>query len=236
MTYIETKKINDVLLHTDANTLVAFDLDDTLMQATQYVGSITWEKHMTAHFQKEGFDKQEAKKKVCKIWRKLQAITSVKTVEPDTLKVLALLQEKNIQIMGLTARRPEVLDSTIKQLNSINLSLNANPLHPEEILFDNSACYVENVLYLGQGKNKGETFVNFLKKINHVPQKVLFVDDARHHCEHVSQALFQENIPCTCIHYTAAQQQYASFSPARVHDEFETFVGKDQYKKILEEI
>jgi cell wall assembly regulator SMI1 len=77
-------------------------------------------------------------------------------------------------------------------------------------------------------KNK---FFNFLEK----KVKVLYIDDARHHCDEVAKAFKKISVPCTCINYTAAEEKFDSFLPAQVHEEAEAFVGKDRYREILEE-
>ena len=86
--HIKTKKIKDVLLHADSDTLVVFDIDKTLLQAAHYVGSLLCEKHLKIDFQKKGFSEKEAVDKADAIWTNLQDVIPVKSVEPGTVDVI----------------------------------------------------------------------------------------------------------------------------------------------------
>lgn len=220
---IETNKIVDILLHINNDTIVIFDIDDTLLQATKYVGSQTFEKHMQISFRKNGLSKEEAINKADIIWTKLQDITHIKTVETETIKVLTELSNKNIKTMGLTARPAKIIDLTTKQLNTINISLNSNPICANEIWLSNSSCYINGILYVGSFGHKGKALIQFLDKIKYNTKEILFIDDSFHHCKDIKEVLNKKNIMCTCIHYTAAKEKFASISPEQIHKEMVTY-------------
>lgn len=216
---IETNKIVDILLHVNNDTIVIFDIDDTLLQATKYIGSQTFEKHMQISFRKNGLSKKEAINKADIIWTKLQNITHINTVETETINVLRELSNKNIKTMGLTARPAKIIELTTKQLNTIKISLNLNPIYDNEIWLSNSSCYIDGVLYAGSFKHKGKALIRFLDKIKYNTKEILFIDDSFHHCKDVKEELNKKNIVCTCIHYTAAKEKFASISPEQIHKE-----------------
>jgi phosphoserine phosphatase len=232
---IETKQIKDILPHAGNETLVIFDIDKTLIQSAQYTGSLACEKHIKTNFLQNGCNETEAINLANVIWTKLQKIIPVKTVETDTLDTLESLSTKNIKIMGLTARSIDTIDITIKQLASMNLSLQSNPIHNQNLSIDNTTTYTENILYVGPWGNKGETLVIFLKTINYKPKRILFIDDSINHCKEVAQSLQKNGFSHICLHYTAAEESYPTFTPAQVHENISKFIGKEKYNKIFKD-
>ena len=163
-------------------------------------------------------------------------MTPSKAVESDTVDVLTKLAKQNINTMGLTARIPKAIGFTVKQINEIGLIFNPPSPNTTEILFNESTAYANGILYVGLFGDKGKALSHFFQEIKHTPKKVVFIDDKLHYCEDVKNALEETSIPIKCVHYqTKAEKEFESFSPAHVHKEAATFIGEDQYTKILKE-
>lgn len=233
---IPIKQIKNVLPYVNQETLVVFDIDKTLLQAKQYVGSFFCESHIIMKLKESGLEEKEAIDNAHSIHIKLLDFTPVEAVEKDTSNLIYELAEKKIKVMGLTARSAEAANCTAKQLNSINAPLALNSIHADEVPLDDFARYIDGVLYVSHWGDKGEILVNFFEKIGYTPSHILFVDDSYSRCDEVKKSLEQKNIKCTCVHYTAADESFDSFIPASVYKEIESFIGKDKYIKIFEEI
>ncbi|KKK63621.1 hypothetical protein LCGC14_2992420, partial [marine sediment metagenome] len=68
--------------------LVIFDLDNTIMEPIQELGSDQWFFHQMKKHENSGLDKNVALDETLKDWYEIQAITKVKLVEKDIKNIL----------------------------------------------------------------------------------------------------------------------------------------------------
>jgi len=223
---LESKNIADVLTHVDDQTLVIFDVDNTLIEPTQQIGGTAWFGHMLEKFQARGMSEQEAIKQAYVVWIQLQQVIKIKTVETQTASVVKQLHEKNIKTMGLTARGFALAYRTSEQLHSLGIALDANTIHQDDVILDESAGFVKGTLFLDPAGNKGERLFQFFSKINYEPQKILFIDDMPMFLQSVCDAVVAKNIPFLGLRYGVADDRSLTFEPARADEELKAaFLG-----------
>jgi len=203
---IESSKFSCLSEYVDGKTLVIFDIDNTLIKSTGYIGSAKCEDYMLNTFQRIGLSKQEAIKKEEAIWVELLDAMQFGLCERDIADVFTRLLEKNITIMGLTARPLASSSLTTKQMRSMGISFEQRLVYDRELLVSNDIGFIDGVLYVGSGVNKGEVLLKFLDQIGVTPEKVLFIDDSRKNLEHVCEALKMRQIPGIYIHYNFPEE------------------------------
>ncbi|NGX56649.1 MAG: hypothetical protein K1060chlam5_00892 [Candidatus Anoxychlamydiales bacterium] len=172
---IEIKNIKDIKPYITKDTLVIFDLDNTIMEPIQEYGSDQWFAYQLNKYLKEKLSFEDALQKTLYEWFEIQAITKVKLVENDVKDLISNLQEINHPIMGLTARDYDFALAAIKQLKSLNLNLSKTAPFKKNIFDD--TLFREGILF-ANGKNKGIVLSNFFKKI-------IYIDDKKHHVEEI---------------------------------------------------
>src|SRR5262245_43642592 len=112
----ETNSIKEIFYATGYGDLIVFDLVNTILETTQTLGSNQWVDYMI----KKGGDLTT----VLAEWVKIQHITEVQTVEPQTMMIVNALQVQGHRVIALTSRPLEVADATVRQLLSLGIQFN----------------------------------------------------------------------------------------------------------------
>jgi phosphoglycolate phosphatase-like HAD superfamily hydrolase len=228
-TVVEGNKMADALASADKDTLVVFDIDSTILEAAQTLGSDAWYYTVRDRWIAEGMDKAEANKKILDQWREVQRETKVLAVEPGTPDLIKKLQDKGIKTIALTARGFEIADVTAKQLLSIGVDFGRRSLGMKDFGVKSKggdARYRKGIVFCGGLKiDKGLILNAVLAKARLSPKKVIFVDDKKYNVDAVDGALKSKGIDCNCVRYGAADQSYKTYNQAVADVEME-FFGK----------
>ncbi len=221
---IQTNEISDVLGFAKPTTLIIFDLDNTVMEPVQTLGSDQWFSHQIKYYDSIGLSKRDAFDKALKEWTAIQNITKVKPVQPHTASVIEQLQNEGYTILGLTARGLGLSHRTVEQLNTISIDFSRNAPTTEEIFFHNGqgVIFRSGILFCS-GTHKGKALFKLLSLINYHPSQVLFIDD-KLHCLHEMEASCSEhNIPTTCLRYGYTDSTVQNFNRAIADVQFKAF-------------
>ena len=96
------------------DTLVIFDLDDTVCHIPGSFVSDAWFTNMINHAKNLGHDDEGAMQTVIPHFeQRMNQVTVVDPVEADTVGVIHSLQEKGIPVVAMTARSTMVAQSTL---------------------------------------------------------------------------------------------------------------------------
>lgn len=204
---LETDKIATLLDIVDQDTLVILDLNDTLMGSVEYEGSDSWAKEVIQkEMQMTGLSKQAVYDYFVPKWHKILLSSPVKAIEPITSEVIAALQDKEVPMIGLTARYIEMAYPTHNALHSIGIDLAKSTIYATDIEIEGgyASKFIDGVVFVGLKNDKGQTLLRFLDQINYQPKRVVFVDDKLPNVQSVEQAMQTRQIPFTGMHYTAA--------------------------------
>lgn len=205
---IETHTIEDVIHLIDKDAWLIVDLDNTTFEGKQALGHTEWFYDKAYRMMREqDLTLEEATRECYPEWIEIQRVCPVKPVEEAFITALNELQKQGHLVMGLTHRQPSLVDSTLRQLNSIGLNFHESA--PSKNIFSvpssTPTMYRQGVLFTGEYNKKGEIFVRFLSIIDQKPKKVVFIDDKRSHVEDVNQALQKIGVEYLGIHYKAIE-------------------------------
>jgi len=198
-------------------TLLAFDLDNTIIESEQMLGSDQWYTYMKKHFLEQGYAEAEAQKKAIALWSKVQLKTRVRPVESLTPELFGRISKiPGLTLIGLTARPTDLVDTTLAQLEGVGVRFPRNL--PEMDLtarpgngMREGARYRGGILFVGEN-NKGATFIEFLKATKITPQRVFFVDDKSQHVSDMEFALSDVGIRYFGFRYGAADPKVGQFN------------------------
>lgn len=197
--------IVDVHKHSvDQQTLVLFDLDQTVFEVTGHVHE-HWFSHMLNHARMLGHDDESALKTVVPLYcNEMSQAPAVIPVEPETVDVIRQLQTRGFSVIGLTARGTELISSTQKQLNNIGVNFDLTKIAPHNLIIPmtrGNAIFEHGILFCGPN-NKGDALKALLDAVAYKPTKIVFIDDKEHHLKSVMNMAQQRGIDFVGIRYS----------------------------------
>ena len=204
---IEVGNFRDVLPHIDDKTLLILDLDNTIMEPDDYLGSDQWFTALMGHFiQKEEMSQGEALSIVLPKYNEAHRTATVHAVEESeegakgTVAIIKYLQTRNIPIIGLTARGGDCMGYALRQLESIGVNLSLTSLHRDRMFKDKfdadaPAVYMSGILFCDGPQNKHKILARYLSNVRSanpdfkMPSKIVFVDDKLKNVTDVERAV-----------------------------------------------
>lgn len=219
---IECQTIKDVLNYANTqDTLVIFDLDNTLVHPGIELGSDQWFSYMIKQKQAEGLDAEQALQNVLKVYYHIHNFIDLCPVEDKvTLDTLELLHKKGINTMALTSRSLPLIQRTQEQLDHAGIHFNcpANFNHPIEITLKKSALAKNGIIFCNNN-SKGQTLMAVLKALNMHPTAIVFVDDKQQYLVDVEHECIHSNIEFTGLRYGVLDNFVAQFDPKRAQEQ-----------------
>lgn len=236
---IETDSIMSVLDYAQENTLVIADLDNTLIESQNQLGSSQWGDHLGNLFTEPGRPFEEIDFLVAEVWCKVQPLIKIRCVDPLTPQIIKQVCENGIIFMGLTARRPCEVHYTQKQLSSVQITL--SNIIEEGFLERNldprkDIVYHQGIVFCTPINKKSYGLRLFLEKSKLCPKRIIFIDDKLSHVEDVGQLVEDLGIDYIGIRFSRADAQVMSFCPkiAKIQfDHLPQIISDDEAMLIL---
>lgn len=212
----EIISMTDIDSYVDANTLVVFDIDNTLAESSQTIGSVQWQEHELEKAKAAGLSQEAALERSLRKFIAVSYVNTIRPVESTTPRFVEVLQQRGAKVMALTARPSEILARTKHLLNEIGIDLSvAKPLKARHsVIKSGEAIYQNGILAVGNN-DKGE----MLKWVISRPgfskfSRVVFVDDKLKYVTSIEKAFKDSNISLDSFRYGAADARVKSFDAA----------------------
>lgn len=204
--------MNEIYPHLQPGMLVIFDIDNTLIEPVQELGSNQWFENRMKEYISYGCSKPDALEKALREWTAIQNITLVKLVEPEIAGIVKDLQTLGYTVMGLTTRGLGISTCTLHQLQTVNIDLKTTAPTDAEIFFMNE----RSVLFRGgtlftAGTHKGNALEKFLKTIDCKPSSILFINDKYSHLLPVEDYCDKFAVPFVGMRYGFLDQKVKNF-------------------------
>lgn len=208
----ELASYNDLDLNLiDKDTLVVFDIDNTLIRQNSLIGTHQWGDHIRDSAIKKGISPSKAAEMQHAAFASVQPYVQVVKVEDDIDIVLKHLQKNRISHFALTARVPELKNVTFKQLQSLNLQFEKS--FPEQ---KNKAVvkdfYYKGLIFSGSTP-KGEILKTIMQNSQRQYKKVIFIDDRKYNLDSIESSLQDDPIELITLRYGGADLFVKSFNP-----------------------
>jgi hypothetical protein len=209
---LETQDVTKALEHVEAGAICVFDLDNTLVEPPQHLGSDPWVTHAIERSLKQGKSLQDALHQVVINLVEIHSHTGMQLVDVRSLDVLEQLKARGIPCVGLTKRDPQLAARTLEQLKE--LGVHFHPILKESVFKNlNGTFYKEGVIFVGPGIDKGPALLAYLKKCNLQPKCVVMVDDKKSYLQEIETTLQAQKIPFVGMRYGALDEKVKGFSP-----------------------
>lgn len=221
---IEIKNMRELIPYLKPETLVIFDLDNTLLEPAQELGNDQWFRQQLKKYEASGVKKEIALRKVLNEWSAIQHLTEVKLVEPGSDALVRNLQQKGFVVVGLTTRALEVASRTIEQLQSIGIDLSVTAPTKQEIFFMNGlgVLFRQGVLFTAD-THKGNALEKFLAATHYKPKAIVFINDKASHLEPCEEFCQRAQIPFIGLRYGYLDEKLKCFRPDIAEIQFEKF-------------
>lgn len=196
-----------VLQSLDQQALVIFDVDETLIRASQ--GCFSFKKLLSDL--RFNFDFQEYVDSIHKL------NTEYFLIESDAPRLIRELQSKGIRVIALTAiyAGPYGIINSLeewrfKQLYELGIDFSMhNPTHMvlTKLPFRRKSYPVvyKGILVTACSCTKGRALEALIKELVWKPSKVVFFDDQKHHVQSVSKQMSELGISCVAYHYQVTE-------------------------------
>lgn len=214
---VKIQSMNELPIIYPQETIVFFDIDDTLFDSPYMLGSKSWRRYIV-----------QATKGLDKNWHDILTLylvnnLKVAAVEPVTAQVVLDLQAQGYGVSGLTARERNMwyttptigVDAfTIEQLDAANIHFDNEAFQNAYPGLAQDKEYYAGVFFADTDL-KGDYLRKIFANISSAerPKKIVFVDDKLNQNESVSSVLRELKIDHECYWYCATDAKAAKFSP-----------------------
>lgn len=211
----EVAHFEEIYQHLQPNSLIIYDIDDTLICMNQHLGSDHWFYYRFQRYQKAGLSNHEALEKALNEWESIQHLSGCKPVERNNPEIVADTQ-KNYTVIGLTTRGLGLATRTSQLLQESGYDLSLNPLTQNELHFmqnEEGILFRKGILFTA-GKHKGDCLEKLLNATGSHPKHILFINDKRSHLLPVEEFCLRSGIEFTGLRYGFIDDFRNAFNPA----------------------
>lgn len=220
----ETTQFSDILneiknssQNTPAETLVVFDVDNTLIEPVGTVGSDQWFYYLYSIYKMQGLNEKQQDEKALKVWNQVQSQIQVRSVEPGTAQVVSSIQKLGYRTLGLTARELSIAGTTASQLQSVKIDLSSGfagedfRIARRDLKTEDDALFHKGVLSVSEKNNKGTVLSVFISRLGLKPKKVIYIDDKLKHVRNLAASMSAMNIAYTGFRYGFLDKKVKQF-------------------------
>lgn len=201
----------------DNDCLVIFDIDNTLMEPVQTIGSDQWFDKRIQKLCDQGCNIDQAFCKTYDEWHKIQTVCDVKLVEKDTKQIFDGIKEK-FNAIALTTRGFQSSYNTITQLESLGIVFENKPYISEEVFFQNGkqnsifsgVLFFKGILFTNNS-HRGEALFKLLDMFGKKPKVIIFINDKRAHLEQVEETANKREVSFIGLRYGFTDEKVKNF-------------------------
>lgn len=210
---VELRSYADVPAIAHPDTLLVFDLDNTIIAPVQTIGSDQWGSLQQKRFREQGLPAEEAVDRGVAMFAEVQMKTRVRLTEPGVRNFIRSLQARGFHVMGLTARPMNLVDRTLEELASVGVDLSRTAIGgfiPPAPDARHEVRYKGGILFVGPHNKKGPVLKTFLN--GQMPAAIRFFDDKTHHVEDLED-VFARETNYTGYRYNREDANVANMDP-----------------------
>lgn len=192
--------INDINQKLDhfvpAETIIFFDIDNTLLRTTSDIGSVEWIKWQEKMIHEGDVDNQYCvAKNTFELYQYYQTWlknSNCKTdlIEDHLSEMIDKYAKLGFKIVLVTARNKGTWETTLDQLRK---HYNFDNFYANNLLLDTPVNLYNKGVYFATGMDKGKCIKLLLQlyelTFNYVPSHIIFVDDSMDECLKVAKQL-----------------------------------------------
>lgn len=209
---VECQSTKDFEKEIKKDTLVLFDLDETTITTSSYLGSKAWFNHLEVKTVQWKVPEKKLISLICKVIQKAPYVP----VHKGTPKLIAKLQEEGHLVFALTGRLkvapwdPKFAATTQKHLASAGVDFTLTQL-PSRFIDKKVHPSLAHGIIFSSWQPKGPVLKHFLEHYKHRPAKVVFIEDDLESLKSVEAAMKEMKIPFVGFHYRYSEKKKRPF-------------------------
>jgi hypothetical protein len=198
----------------DQNTLVLFDMDDTLTSSVDplpLLKTSDWQFRLQATLHHPSLLLKKYKENY---WSIVLMATTRFVIEPTVIPLIAQLHSKDIVVMALTSLPSgifgQIADLPYWRYNTIkNMGITFSQKFPDTQFphLKNNPVLCKGILCAGKVP-KGDFLTAFLRHVQWIPKQVIFFDDNARCLQSVGEACTKRQIPIALYHYQKGEDLF----------------------------
>ncbi len=198
-----------------AKILVVLDIDDTLLESTQFFGGDAWYRWQRGRAVPDGSDGtvviDDDDTTRC-IFAKLAVLFELARFEPtqeDASEIVRALASSH-DVVALTSRSPAARSGTERELARAGLALDASHLLDSGIGFDydfddgnrEARVTYSNGVIMSSGLDKGRVLRDFLDRADRRYDAIFMIDDGERNLDNIEREWRDDPVRIALYHYT----------------------------------
>ena len=211
--YLEHDSIMTVLHYVAEDTIVISDIDNTLIESEQHLGSSQWADYLAIQFFQSGKADQDVDQLIVNFGCRIHPFIKMRCVDSETPVLIRQLHEKKIPLFGLTARHPEEADHTHRQLALAQIRMSESDYRMSFTGEQSDMAFDRGILFCTSHHKKSAGLKSFFDKSELRPKKVIFIDDKWKHVRDVGEYVEQLGIEYIGLRFSRADERVEKFSP-----------------------
>lgn len=227
VTFFETSHLEDIKPYVCKNTLVVFDIDNTLIEPISGVGSHQWGDFYFERLLAKGMGEREAEDLTIVAWKEVIPNLDYQLVESESPRLLEELKQMGALPIGLTARSPFEKDFTRKHLLSVGIDM-THEISPPETCFSHKSgnwVFSEGVIYKENLFPKGQALKEFFHEYELEHEKIIFIDDRIENVLSVLAALKNHEAAVLGVRYAGLDAKLERFDEKAILEEEKKLVA-----------
>lgn len=234
---IDIKQMSEMPQHVTSDTLIIFDIDNTILEPAQEFGNDQWFYH---HYEKIKADKTHPMTldDLLAYWHKIMIMTEMNLVETSTPEFVKELQKQHqAPIIALTTRSFEISQPTLRQLKKHGIEFESSAPSKAPIFFVQGEKYIffDRGVLFSNGGNKGKALFHLLDTIRYKPKRILFINDKASHLKDVESASEERNIEFIGLRYGYLDDKVSNFQKeiADIQEKhFKPIISDDEARRL----
>ncbi|MBS0623973.1 MAG: DUF2608 domain-containing protein [Verrucomicrobia bacterium] len=220
---IEVMRFEEIERYLEPDTLIILDIDNTLLEPIQELGTDQWFVHRRDWYEQQGYTSGESLEMALAEWEAVQNITKVMAVERSTPGIVTQLQQKYI-VMGMSTRGLALATRTVYQLKDIGINLASASLTAEDVpLLNPQAILFRKGILFTSGTHKGRALLKLFEQLHYTAKRIIFVNDKATHLREVEVACEESHIPFIGLRYGFLDEKVKAFRSDIARVQFENF-------------
>lgn len=215
---VEIKYMRDIMQYVDKDGFFIFDLDNTVYEPTEEIGSYQWcDSLISREMKKEKYPNATSViQKVAPICEDALQYVDFQLIEEITPFIIKELQSKGLPVMALTLRHAYSSSLTVKQLLKLGICF-AKQLFKgiQNVYLDSIGksrpFFYEGILFCNGCYDKGEVLEAYFKAISFYPEKIFMVDDNLENLKNVERMCRRLGIEFIGLNYTFLRNKVNNF-------------------------
>ncbi|MFT5139624.1 MAG: hypothetical protein ACI9H8_001603 [Lysobacterales bacterium] len=209
-------------------TLVVFDIDNTLLAMEQGLGADQWYEWQKELANEDPCHVQAVENRLA-IQGSLFFASAMRPTQPDSAALLRSIQDSGIRVIALTSRGVEFRLSTFRELRRNGFDFRRTAIGPDggwdetfiPVHGIRPARYEDGV-FLTAGQHKGVMLKDLLDKSNTpLPSAILILDDKQANLDAIVETFSALDVPVRAWRYSGEDENVANFNPDQAYEMLE---------------